>query len=182
MQYASERLWNVLKTSSKLVNKNSITWWYVLKASWRHLCKTSWRCLEDVLNTSSKRLEDVLKMSWRCFWRRLEKVLKTFLQDVLKTFWRHLGKTSWRRLLKTYEYSEYIRLDQDVFIKTNVCWARIQFRTLLNGWRVLESISPEIFFKTIQRFPKHDTGSNQPQTQRIFSLGTRLWKHYYKCS
>ena len=40
--------------------------------------------LQDVLKTSSKRLEDVLKMSWRRFLRRLEDVLKTFLQDVLK--------------------------------------------------------------------------------------------------
>ena len=47
-------------------------------------------------------LRDVLKT----FWKRLEDVLKTFLQDVLKTSWRYidktnilvLTKTSWRRL------------------------------------------------------------------------------------
>ena len=151
-----------------------------MKASWRHLCKTSWRCLEDVLNTSSKRLEDVLKMSWRCFWRRLEKVLKTFLQDVLKKSWRRFEDILARRLEDVF-WRRMSIVNMFVLIKTNVCWARIQFRTLLNGWRVLESISPEIFFKTIERFPKHDTGSNQPQTQRIFSLGTRLWKQHYKC-
>ena len=153
-----------------------------LKTSLQDVLKMSRRRLEHVFKTSWRRLEDVLKMFLKTSWKGLEDVFARRLEDVLKTFWRHLGKTSWRRLLKTYEYSEYVRLDQDVFIKTNVCWTRIQFRTLLNGWRVLESISPEIFFKTIERFPKHDTGSSQPQTQPIFSLGTRLWKHYYKCS
>ena len=63
--------------------------------------------LEDVLKTF-KRLEDVLKMSWRPFcktsWKRLENVLKTSWEDVLKTSWRRLGnvlKTSWRRAAKT---------------------------------------------------------------------------------
>ena len=65
----------------------------ILKMSWRRFS----RRLEDVLKTSSKRLEDVLKMSWRPFcktsWRRLG--------NVLKTSWRRLEnvlKTSWRRL------------------------------------------------------------------------------------
>ena len=46
------------------------------------------------LETSSKRLEDVLKIFWRRFcktsWRRLENVLKTSWQDVWKTSWRRL--------------------------------------------------------------------------------------------
>ena len=68
---------------------------------------------------------------------RLEKVLKTSLQDVLKMSWKYLSKTSWRCLedvfarrleddlttswkrledvLKTYDQDEYIDLDQDVF-------------------------------------------------------------------
>ena len=127
-------LTNMLNTSQRLVNKNSLTWWYVFK--------TSWRCLQDVF---ARRLEDVLKTSWR----RLEDVLKTFLQDVLKTSWKRLED-----VLKTYSQDEYIGLDQDVlktssedvrlrrtysswsrrledederrlqdvFIKTNVCW------------------------------------------------------------
>ena len=104
-------------------------------------------CLENVLKISLqdvpskhsswwRRLEDVLKMSWRRFckmsWRRLENVLKMSWQDVLKTSWRSL-----ENVLKTYGQDEYIRLDQDVFwrrrrktssrrlqdafIKTNVC-------------------------------------------------------------
>ena len=70
----------------------------------------------------------------------LQNVLKTSLQDVFKTSWRRL-EDAWRCLedvlakrlenvLKTCNYGEYIRLDQDVlktktkdvFIKTNVCW------------------------------------------------------------
>ena len=80
----------------------------ILKMSWRHLCKMSYRCLEDIFKSSSKRLQDVVKMS----------------QDVWKTFWR--------RLLKMYLWREYICLYQDVlkkswrcFLKTNVCWDAI---------------------------------------------------------
>ena len=107
----------MLNTSRRLVNKNSLTWWYVFK--------TSWRCLQDVF---ARRLEDVLKTSWRCLedvlktsWRRLEDVLKTFLQDVLKTSWKRLED-----VLKTYGQDEYIGLDQDV-LKTSfedVFWRR----------------------------------------------------------
>ena len=132
----------VLKTYWKLVYKNSITWWYVLKAFWRHLCKTSWRRLQNVSKASWRclkswrRLENVLKTSWKCLedvfarrleevlkkfwrrlgktsWRRLEDVLKTFLQDVLKTFWRHFVRRL-EDVLKTYDQDEYIDLDQDV--------------------------------------------------------------------
>ena len=88
----------------------------VLKISLQDVLKTSWRCLEDVF---ARRLEDilktygqdeyigldqeVLKTSWRVFWRRKAKA-NIFV----------LIKTSWSRLLKTKT--------KDVFIKTNVCW------------------------------------------------------------
>ena len=118
----------VLKTYWKLVYKNSITWWYVLKAFWRHLWKTSWRRLQnvskaswrclEVLKTSWKRFEDVLKMSWRCFcktsWRSLEVVLTTPWQDVLKTSWRCLKDVFARRLedvLKTFRKTSWRRLE-----------------------------------------------------------------------
>ena len=71
--------------------------------------------LQDLLKISWKRLENVLKTSWRRFCRRLEDVLKTSWQDVLQMSWRRFRKTSWRRLLKTNDYGEYIRLDQDIF-------------------------------------------------------------------
>ena len=98
--------------------------------------------LQNVFKTSSKRLEGVLKMSWRRFckmsWRRLGKTSWTRLEDVLKT--------SWKDILKTYSQDKYFALDQevlktssedawlrqiylswsrrlqDVFIKTNVWW------------------------------------------------------------
>ena len=128
------RLRNVLNTSWRLVNKNSLTWWHVLKTFWRHLCKTSWRCLEDVFARSLEEVfkmsgQDILNMSWRPLqnvletsWRCLEDVFTRRLEDVLKTTWRRMAKTnililiktSWRRLMNTKT--------KDVFIKTNVCW------------------------------------------------------------
>ena len=73
----------MLNTSQRLVNKNSLTWWYVFK--------TSWRCLQDIF---ARRLEDVLKTSWR----PLGKISWRCLEDVLKTSWRRYSKTSSRRL------------------------------------------------------------------------------------
>ena len=73
----------------------------------RHLCKMSWR-----------RLQNVLKTSWRCrkdvFARRLE--------DVLKTSWRRMAKMNIMVLIKTSSEDEDERHLQDVFIKTNFCW------------------------------------------------------------
>ena len=91
------RLTNMLSTSQRLVNKNSLTWSYVFK--------TSWRCLQDV------------------FARRLEDVLKTFLQDVLKTSWRRMDKTNILVLTETSSenvwltriYSSSSRRLEDVF-------------------------------------------------------------------
>ena len=77
---------------------------------------------------SSKRLEDILKMSWRRFWkaswRRLEDVSPSLinwswqrrLEDVLKTSPEDV------KLRRTY--SSWSRRLQDVFIKSNVCWGR----------------------------------------------------------
>ena len=81
--------------------------------------------LQNILKAS---LQDVLKMSWRRFCRRLEDVLKTFLQG------RRLGKTSWRRLeniLKTYGQDEYIGLDQDV-LKTSS--EDVRLRRTYSSW------------------------------------------------
>ena len=84
----------------------------VLKTFWRRLSRDILaRCLEDILKTI---LQGVLKTSWR----RLEDVLKTFWRRMTKTNILVLIKTSWRRLLKTYDYGEYIHLDQDV-LKTS---------------------------------------------------------------
>ena len=39
--FGKECLRNVLNTSRRRVNKNSLTWWYVLKTSWRRMAKTN---------------------------------------------------------------------------------------------------------------------------------------------
>ena len=100
--------------------------------------------LQDVLRTSSKRLEDVLKMSWRRFSRRLEDVLKTSwrrledvyarrLEDVLKTSWRHLEDV-WPRQI----HWSWLRRLEDVF------WRRKAkayiFALIKTSWRRLEDI------------------------------------------
>ena len=71
------------------------------------------------------RLEDVLKTSWRC----LEDVLKTYSQDEYiglhqDVFWRDKAKVNIFVLIKTSSEDEYERRLQDVFIKTNVCWGK----------------------------------------------------------
>ena len=61
-----------------------------------NVLKMFWRCREDVLKTSWKRL---IKMSWRGF------------ENVLKTFWRFLEDFFARRLgdvLETYDQDENI--------------------------------------------------------------------------
>ena len=94
--------------------------------------------LENILKKS---LQDFLKTSWsdvfKTSWRRLEDVLKTFLEDVLKTCWRRLTKTiiwSSSRLIedvmKTSSEDEDERRLQDVFIKTNVCWETLLFKSI----------------------------------------------------
>ena len=45
--------------------------------------------LRDVLKTSSRRLQDVFKTSW--------KTKNCYAEDLLKTSWRHVLKTSWTR-------------------------------------------------------------------------------------
>ena len=121
---------------------------------WRRLqyaLKTFWNCLEEVF---PRRLEDVLKSSWRRLGktssRCLEDIFARSLEDVLKISWRCLGTTSWKRLenvMKMYDQDEYIGLDQnvlktfsedederrlqDVFIKTNFCWKSFGYTRVL---------------------------------------------------
>ena len=85
-----------------------------------------WRRTEDVMKTSSRRLQCNIFLSYKTFWRRPQDVFKTLLQGVflekswshlderffqtrpehvLKTSWRRLMKASWRRLWRTpYKY------------------------------------------------------------------------------
>ena len=109
----------------------------VLKMSGRRLQNVLTRRLEDVLKTSWRLLENVLKTSSRCF----EDVFTRRLQNVFKTFWRRLDKTSWIRLedvLKTYDQDEYIGLDQDVLKKSS---EDICVRWIYSSWsRRLEDV------------------------------------------
>ena len=101
----------------------------VLKTSLQDVLKTSWRWLEDVF-------QDVLKM----FWRRL--------QNVLKMSWRRFCKKSWRRLenvLKTYGQNGYIGLDQDV-LKTSS--EDVKLRRTYSSWRRLLKTKTKDVFKT----------------------------------
>ena len=92
--------------------------------SWRRLqnvLKTSWRCLEDVF---ARRLEDVLKTYDQDDYVGLDQdVLKTSSEDV----WVRRIFSSWSRrledVLKTSPEDEDERRLQHVF-KTNVCWVR----------------------------------------------------------
>ena len=96
---------DVLKTSwRRLEDVFSVTFFClprrlenVLKTSWRHNCKTS---CKHVWKTSWRRLEDVLKTPWKTSWRRLEDVLG---RRIANTSWRRLGRRKvlrWRRLGK----------------------------------------------------------------------------------
>ena len=116
------RLESVLKTSLQ----------DVLKMSWRRLedfLETSWRRLENVLKTPWRRLEDVLKTSWK----RFEDVLKTYSQDEYIGLDQDVLKTSSEDVRLRRTYSSWSRRLQDVFIKTNVCWA-VDFEQLDACW------------------------------------------------
>ena len=114
-------------------------------------------------------------MSWRRFSRRLE--------DVLKTSWRHLDKTSWKRVedvLKTYGQDEYIGLE-DV-LKTSSEDVRLR-RTYLSWSRRLEDV-----FKTFSE--DEDEGRSQDVfktslSRRMFAgkdLDNGIWKTPYNWS
>ena len=65
--------------------------------------------LQDVLNTFSRRLEDVLKTSWQDVFKtsskRLAKTSSRCLQNVFKTSSRRLAKTSSKRLQDIFKTS-----------------------------------------------------------------------------
>ena len=130
-----KRVEYVSKMSWGSVNSNSLTWWYILKTSWRcfedifprRLGKTSWRCLEDVFGhvfkTSKRHFENIspsgiLKTSWRLRW--------------IYSFWsRHL---------------------EDVLIKTNVFWEKARCKwNCPNKSSILLSFS-ELFIPVIVFF------------------------------
>ena len=109
----------MLNTSERRVNKNSLTWCYVLK--------TSWRCLGDVLETF---LQDVLKTSWqdvlRIFWRRLGKLSWRCLEDVFRTSWRRPKDVLARRLENALKTSWRCMTKTNILVLTKTSWRRLR--------------------------------------------------------
>ena len=81
--------------------KASSKYLLVFKTSSRCLQDMSWRRLQYVFSETIFRFQDVLEDEKLLRWRRLEDVLKTSWRHVLKTSWRHVLKMSWRHVLKT---------------------------------------------------------------------------------
>ena len=122
--------------------------------------------LQDVLKMScfSRRLEDVLKMSWRRFcktsWKRLENVLKTSSRRIAKTNILVLTKTSRRRLKDVFwrrrRKTSSRRLHQDECLMGNMSCSiyhydlhtkhfpiiKIQFNQIINAINAILQMSP----------------------------------------
>ena len=88
--------------------------------SWRRLQDMSWRRLQHVFSVTilclPRRLEDVLKTSWKTKNCYAEDILKTCLEDVLKTSWRCLEDISWRRLEDFKEINKILNGDICILI------------------------------------------------------------------
>ena len=88
--------WTIMQFSNKSYSsKHSL----VLKTSWRRQ-DMSWIRLQNVFSVTifglPRRLEDVLKTSWKTKNCYAEDVLKTSSRHVFKTSSRHVFKTSWK--------------------------------------------------------------------------------------
>ena len=138
-----------MNTSQRLVNKNSLTWWYFFK--------TSWRCLQDIF---ARRLEDILKTSWRrcgkTSWRRLEGVWTRRIY----WFWPRLPEDAfWRRMINknifVFIKTSWRRLE-DVFWRRrrNTSLRRLQDECLLGYLLDFESIFCKIYTKVGNTFPR----------------------------
>ena len=100
--------------------------------------------LQEVLKTSSKRLEDVLKTPWRCF---------------CKSYWRHL-QISWRRLEDIWLrqiYSPWWRRlpdvlkmsSKDVLPSWDVFWRCITQLNIFVFWRCVTQLNIFVFWRFI---------------------------------
>ena len=114
--------------------------------------------LQDVLRTSSKHLEDVLKMCWRRFSRSLEDVLKKSskrLEDIFARRLKDVLKSSWRRLEDAWPrriYWSWPRRLEDVFwrrkAKANIfVLIKTSLRRLHQDECLLGFIMSQIFWK-----------------------------------
>ena len=88
---------SISKKSNTLL-KGSQQTFALMKKSWRRLqdvLKTSWRCIEE--NVLQARLEDVFQRRLpKTCWRHIEDILKTSLEDVLQIRLEDFLKTSWK--------------------------------------------------------------------------------------
>ena len=102
-----KRIEYVSKMSWRRVNKNSLTWWYILRTSWRYLEDALTRRFEDVLKTYWRRIEDLwLRRIYSSWSRRLEDVLwrrvtKGNIFVLIKSSWRRLEDVFWTQRRKT---------------------------------------------------------------------------------
>ena len=121
--------------------------------SWRCLKEVLTTSLQDVLKTSSKRLEDVLKISWR--------FCKTSWSFFEKTIW-HMTKANILVLIKRSRIQRWkmsLWCLQNFFITTNVC--QVINDVLLN---------------------KNDSISTNVSSNQSFFGSLTLWlsvKHFY---
>ena len=84
----------------------------------QNVLKTSWRRLQGVLG--DEKLVFILTIGLLYIrWRRLEDVLKTSWRHVLKMSWRHILKTSWRYVLKTSSRRLGINKSKCVYLWSN---------------------------------------------------------------
>ena len=85
-----------------------------------------------------RRLDDVLKLSWR----RLQNVLKTSWQDVLKTFWRRIY-WSWPRRLEYALWRRKVKANILVLIKTS--WRRLEDVFWRGRWNTSSRCLQDVF-------------------------------------
>ena len=149
-----------------------------------------WRRLEDV---SARRLEDVLKKSWR----HLENALKTFsrcledvfakgLEDVLKTSWRRLEEVwtrriywSWARRLEDVLWRRMINKNIFVFIKTS--WRRLLKMKTKDVLRSLQDVFIKINFLLGSGVVTHDYTSHSSRAAACcYSISIKLLARYNK--
>ena len=167
----------VFKTSSKRLQRNSFssskTSWKRLETSWKRFgtreivtLKTSWRhALKTFEDVFARRLENILKTTWRC----LEDAFARRLEDVLKTFWRRLRKTSWRRLGNVFKTS----------------WRRIAKAIMLvlikTSWRRKSYVNIFLLIKTLQDvLKKSSEDKDERHLQDVFIKTNVYWLGYWK--
>ena len=127
---SEERGQKVSKMSSGRVDNNSLTWWYILKTSGRFSLKISF---QDVLKTSWKWLEDVLKRYHRDEYVRLDQgVLKTSYEDL----WLKSIYISWSRRLEVLRFSfkEFFRW------RLHISWVKEVFCLFVSSKFVVERV------------------------------------------